>query len=83
MKADIEYIEGGMFVTFVPNTHEGVKVWKQLAGATEGTGKVLAMQAKQVIKDIRKAGYTVRKAKPISKKDVNKMLDEFDELFSK
>lgn len=83
MKADIEYVKCGMFVTFVPNTTEGEHLWKQLAEATEGTGKVLAMHAKQAINDIRKAGYTVRKAKDVNKKDVNKMLDEFDELFSK
>lgn len=81
MKADIEYIEGGMFVTFVPNTTEGEHVWRQLAESTDGTGKVFAIHAKQVIQDMRKAGYTVRKAKPASKKDTNKMLEEFDELF--
>lgn len=82
MKADIEYIESGMFITFFPNTPEGEIVWGQLAEATEGTGKVFAIHAKQVIQDMRKAGYTVRKAKPVSKKDANKMLEEFDELFA-
>lgn len=81
MKVDIEYIESGMFIIFFPNTPEGEQVWRQLAESTDGTGKVFAIHAKQVIKDIRKAGYTVRKAKPASKKDADKMLKEFDELF--
>lgn len=82
MKADIEYIDDGMFITFVPNTPEGEQVWRQLAESTDGTGKVFAIHAKQVVQDMRKAGYTVRKAKPASKKDINKMLKEFDELFT-
>lgn len=81
MKADIEYIEDGMFITFFANTTEGEHAWRQLAESTDGTGKVFAIHAKQVMQDMRKAGYTVRKAKPISKKDTDKMLKEFDELF--
>jgi len=53
-----------------------------LASVTENTGKVLTVQAKQFIFQLRKAGYTVSKAKPVklTLEDLDTMLDELDGL---
>lgn len=79
---DLSYIDQGLFTAFVPNTKEGEQAWNELASVTDNTGKVLTVQAKQFIHQLRKAGYTVSKAKPVklSAKDLDNMLDELDGL---
>ena len=63
MIPDIEYYKVGMFTMFVPNTPSGVKVWKELAPHTDGTGKVLTMHEKILINKLKAAGYTVEAGK--------------------
>lgn len=80
---DISYIDQGLFTAFVPNTKEGEQAWNELSAVTEGTGKVLTMQAKEFIYQLRKAGYTVAKApkvKPLSADELDNMLNELDGL---
>lgn len=60
---DITYKDCGLFTAFYPETKEGEEAWRELASVTDGTGKVLTIQAKQFIANLRKAGYTVTKAK--------------------
>lgn len=67
--ADLHYINQGLFTAFVPVSKEGEQAWNELSSVTEGTGKVLTVQAKEFIYQLRKAGYTVTKApkvKPLS-----------------
>ncbi len=61
---DITYKNHGLFTTFYAETKEGEQAWTQLASVTDGTGKVLTIQAKQFIDSLKKAGYIVQKAKP-------------------
>lgn len=60
---DITYKDLGLFTAFYPETKEGENAWRELASVTDGTGKVLSVQAKQFIASLRNAGYTVSKAK--------------------
>lgn len=60
---DITYKDHGLFTAFYAETKEGENAWRELASVTDGTGKVLTIQAKQFIASLRKAGYTVSKAK--------------------
>lgn len=60
---DIEYIDMGLFTVFVPVTKEGEIAWNELAEVTDGTGKVLTIQAQETVNALRFAGYTVRKGK--------------------
>ena len=60
---DITYKDHGLFTAFYAETKEGESAWRELASVTDGTGKVLSVQAKQFIASLRKAGYTVSKAK--------------------
>ena len=61
--ADLSYKDLGLFTAFCANTEEGKAAWLQIAEVTEGTGKVLTVQAKQFISKLRKAGYSVAKEK--------------------
>jgi len=61
---DITYKDHGLFTAFYAETKEGEQAWAQLASVTDGTGKVLTIQAKQFISSLRQAGYIVQKAKP-------------------
>lgn len=80
--SDLSYIDQGLFTAFIPNTKEGEQAWNELASVTENTGKVLTVQAKQFVYQLRKAGYTVSKAKQskLSEDDLDKLFDELDGL---
>jgi hypothetical protein len=80
---DLHYINQGLFTAFVPVSKEGEQAWNELSSVTEGTGKVLTVQAKEFIYQLRKAGYTVTKApkvKPLSADQLDSMLKELDGL---
>lgn len=66
---DLTYHDNGLFTAFIPQTSSGENAWYQLAKATEGTGKVLSIHAKQTIQQLRAAGYGVTKAKPVKLSD--------------
>lgn len=59
MKPDITYINSGIFITFLPNTQEGEKVWRQMYD--DECDKVLKPHAPQIIARLKAAGYSVRK----------------------
>lgn len=59
---DLEYITGNIFTAFFPNTSHGESAWRTIAEHTDGTGKVLNCQAVGTIAQLRRAGYSVRKA---------------------
>lgn len=68
---DLEYITTGLFTRFVPNTPIGEDAWRQMDGA------VLSIHAKNVIGQLRRAGYSVRKAKPV-KQSMDELLAELE-----
>lgn len=77
---DLTYQTIGMFTQFLPETKEGEQAWRELATVTQGTGKVLTIQAKQFISDLRKAGYKVTKAKTVKfdEKEFDSFLEELE-----
>jgi hypothetical protein len=72
---DITYINDGMFTKFFPETPAGETIWRTIAEKEGGNAVVFTMHAKNVIAQIRRAGYKVAKAKPV-KSDVNAILAE-------
>lgn len=81
-KVDLEYIEQGMFVAFVPVSKKGEEAWAQIAKQTEGTGKVFSVHKDSTLSQLRAAGYSVRKAKPVklSESEIDNLLKELDAL---
>ena len=61
---DLEYINTGMFTRFVANTPAGIEAYNVMAESQGGVAAVLVTQAAAVLAQLRKAGYTVHKAKP-------------------
>lgn len=59
---DLEYTHDVMFTRFYPNTEAGKGAWRSMA-QQDGVAAVLTMHAKSVISQLKKAGYTVSKAK--------------------
>ena len=64
MSADLTYRRGHTFTTFLPETPAGEAVWRDMAGVTAGTGKVLNVEAPRAIAALRAAGYVVQRTKP-------------------
>lgn len=77
---DITYITGDFFTRFYANTKEGESICAEIIRVT-GDGAVLNIHVPDTIKQIKAAGYTVSAAKKASKKEIDKILDEFSELF--
>lgn len=77
MATDINFYRDGMFTNFVPNTEQGENVIRQMLEQS-GATKVLSIHADSVIRQIKAAGYSVRK---LSKAHKTPSLDEiFNEL---
>lgn len=74
-QTDIEYSNDGLWTRFYTNTEAGEIVWRELA-KSDGVAAVLTIHAKTVIAQIKAAGYSIRKAKPVSDLQINKILDE-------
>ena len=68
MTSDLSYLTTGIFTVILPNTKEGEHVWREIV-AQEGTHKIFTIHLKAVISQIRKAGYTIVKAKPMKMSD--------------
>lgn len=60
---DLEYIDHGMFTSFLPTSKAGEVAFNQMAEYTDGTGKVLSIHKQSTIQQLRQAGYRVEKAK--------------------
>jgi hypothetical protein len=73
---DLEYTNDGMFTRFIPNTPAGENAWREMA-KDDGVAAVLNNHAKAVISQLRKAGYTVAKAKPV-KQSIESILAELE-----
>ena len=72
---DLEYIDNGMFTSFIPVSKAGEVAFNQMAEYTDGTGKVLSMHKQSTIQQLRQAGYKVNKAKK-SRKVTAEQADE-------
>lgn len=66
---DITYRDGGLFVSFFPETDAGKVAWQEIADGTDGTAKVLSVHLARTLLQLRRAGYTVHKAKPVTMTD--------------
>lgn len=75
--SDLSYTTDGLFTRFIPNTPQGEAVWREMA-KDNGCAAVLNIHAAAVLKQLRAAGYSVRKAKaaPVSMNEINDLLNE-------
>ena len=74
---DLTYTQDGMFTRFFPVTDAGVDAWRVMA-EKDGVAAVLSFEAARVIAQLRKAGYSVAKAKKekISVAEIDSLLAE-------
>jgi hypothetical protein len=59
---DLEYRNDGLFTRFYPNTPAGENAWRQMAEQNNGTPTILSVHTDNVLYQLRKAGYSVKKA---------------------
>ena len=76
-QTDLSYTTGDMWTKFYPNTEAGELAYRKMMDEN-GVAAVLNIHAKNVIAQIKKAGYSVAKSKPVS---LDTIFSEFDELF--
>lgn len=74
---DLTYSQDGMFTRFYPETEAGREAWNTMA-ENDGVAAVLNHHAKSVLRQLRKAGYSVAKAKPVTEADMDAILAELE-----
>ena len=68
-ETDFEYINQGLFVSIMPVTPQAIIEWGKIDYLGRGTGKVLRVHFDSLRIQLRWAGYTLRKAKPVTISD--------------
>lgn len=67
-KPDLTYRDDGMFVRFYAETPAGADAWRELA-REDGVAAVLAPHLPAVLRQLRSAGYSVRRAARVKVSD--------------
>lgn len=75
MKPDISYLIQGMFTVFFPETSAGEDAWRVIA-AQDGYGKVLTVHLASVLRQIRRDGLIVAKARKPAARELDAILNE-------
>lgn len=60
--SDLNYIENGLFISFIPNTKDGEYIFRTMY-EQNGSATIQYNHLGGVLRQIRKAGYSVTKAK--------------------
>lgn len=76
---DLFYRDNGFFTSLIPQSEAGDNLWRGLARAYEKTpehlrpaaGSVYTMHLAALLRDLRKAGYVVKKAPKIKGKAID------------
>lgn len=74
-QADLNYHTDGLFTMFYANTPAGADAWNAIAAQTEGTGQILTSHLQDTLRQLRAAGYSVRK-QSAEKVDADALLAE-------
>lgn len=72
---DLEYTTSGLFTRFYPNTAAGEVAWLEMQ--KDGVAAVFIPHGDMVIAQLRRAGYSVAKAKPV-KQTIDEILKELE-----
>lgn len=59
---DLNYITDGFYVTLIPVSKESESVWNEVANAFDGAAKFPIYMKPSIFKQIKDAGYKIRKA---------------------
>lgn len=76
---DLTYVPGGMVVRFYAETEAGERAWNTMAEQLDGVATVYAWQLQDTLRQLRAAGYVVRraeKARPMTDAELAAILDE-------
>jgi hypothetical protein len=62
-KPDLTYIDGGLFVTFFPETDAGEEAWAEML-RHDPAARFLSIHLPSIKAQLKAGGYTVQKARP-------------------
>lgn len=63
MKTDLFYYTDSIFINFLPSSNAGIDVWNEMAAQSDGTGKFPLVHADEIIYQLQKAGFIVKRGK--------------------
>lgn len=81
---DFYYSENSFWVRLFPNNPQAVDVYNELARQNNGELEIFISHKKSVFSQLKKAGYTIRKAPKVSKKAFMEFLNskEVNDFFN-
>jgi hypothetical protein len=78
INTDLTYLKTGFFTVFFPQTKEGEEAYNEMCYTLgNNSAKILTRDLKNVLSQLKKAGYKVRKQKK-SKLKIDDILNELD-----
>lgn len=78
MAIDLTYLTTGFFTTFFPESKSGETAYKEMIEQNDSP-KILTRDLKTVLYQLRKSGYSVKKAKKPTQ-SIDDILSELDQL---
>ena len=66
---DLIYLDDGFYITLIPQTDDGIYLYNTIANEFDGVGKFPKHMKPSIFKQIKDAGYKIRKAPKPSKID--------------
>jgi hypothetical protein len=75
---DLRYVTDGFYITLIPISKHGEYVWVEIAKGFDGVARFPVSMKPSIFKQIKDAGYTIRKAqkvRPISNEELLKFLE--------
>ncbi|MAI17133.1 MAG: hypothetical protein CBC71_06235 [Rhodobacteraceae bacterium TMED111] len=66
---DLTYLDNGFYITLIPNSREGEYIYNTIANEFNGVGVFPSHMKASIFKQIKDAGYKIRKAKKPKKID--------------
>ena len=82
MITDFTYTTNGLFTSFIPHTPEAENAWRVMAQNNNGNATFFTVHLPSILKQLKDAGYTVRKAragKPVTEEEISALLAELGE----
>lgn len=77
-KTDLTYLTTGFFTVFFPESKQGETAYKEMI-EQNSSPKILTRDLKNVLYQLKKAGYIVKKAKKPTQ-TIEEILNELDDL---
>ena len=77
MSTDLHYVENNFWMRLIPMTEQGQYIYETISKSYYD-GDIPIYHKTSLLSQIRRAGYSVKKAPKVTDKELNKILEELE-----